>query len=292
MLDWSTDFTDEQWRELTAYYSLGSGTLELFQFAPLMHDLRPDTFKRYRLWVDAVTGGHGLPNGIPGSPYIQLIMCPFYCMLGYERGLLTEIKLARQLGVRKAHIADILAIAWIHAGPFGMNHAGSALNDFMADWHQELDVADVVWPKGWSVDASAFSSGVDFASPPPGAGVTASELDLIAAWHERIEGEVPPYVGFLSKYHPLALRVFRARYENAMQSRHLPTQLVALTQVHLAASFNQPAALRRALRMAHQFGTARDHVVQIVTLAQLYRGSLGMDSSFETAAAALGTWDS
>jgi hypothetical protein len=289
-IDWSTDFSEEEWSQLASYYSLGSGNLDLFRFAPFMYALRPDALKRYRLWVNTVTNGVGLENPLPGHPYIQFVMCPFYCVIGYQKGLLTEITVARQKGARKAEVADVLALAWLHAGPYGMNLAAEAVDSFMRLWQSEADGPGVNWPAGWKIDPDAFLTGVDFSRSDESDTLPDADLKRIEDWHRRVQGEVPDYVHFFSQHYPLGLRVFRARYENALQSSTLPPQLVALTQVHLAASLREPAALRRALRMARYFGVDIDKVVQIIALSQLYLGELAMDAALQGVDDSLSAW--
>lgn len=287
-LDWTTAYTDDEYWALVKQYEIAADRIDLFAFAPFMYRLRPDALKRYRLFVNGVTQAVELPGGLPGFPYIQFMMLPFYAALGYEKGLLAEVKLARRLGASKAEVADILAVAWIHAGPNGQNHVASALDEFMNAWVEENgDRSGLRWPADWSIDESAFLSGVEFG---PDTHKDQANVGAIMDWYRRVEGDVPPFVAILGEHYPLALTVFRARYENAMQSKVLPPQIVALSQLYLAASSANQDALRRTLHMTRHFGVARDHVVQALAQALTYQGDLFSNPGLSQVADSIRTW--
>lgn len=288
-LDWSTEFSEHEWDRLTEYYGLGYSN-DLFRFAPLMYNMRPDALKRSRLHVTAVTLGVGLDDPLPGSPWIQLIMLPFYASIGYHQGLLAETIMCRKCGATRAQVADTFALAWIHAGPFGMNQTATAVLDYMRSWDPAADGPGIQWPPGWAVDRDAFLSAVDFTPKRGEAPLSDGELSQIEDWHRRVQGSVPAYLPFLAEHFPLALLAFRARYENALQSSSLPPQHVALTQVYLAGMWMRGDALRRAMHMARYFNVAKDHVVQVLALIQIYRGDIGMDGALEGAGEFLDHW--
>ena len=88
-LDWSTDYTDDEWRDLRAHYDqlMGPGEVdELFKFIPFMHEVRPDVLKRYRLNVDVTTNGVGLVESMPNPPVASLVAGHYYTTIPYPEG--------------------------------------------------------------------------------------------------------------------------------------------------------------------------------------------------------------
>jgi hypothetical protein len=191
--------------------------------------------------------------------------------------------------MKKVEAADTMALAWLHGGPFGMNIAASMAYQFMKDWEPEDDGPGFSWPAGWNVDPQAFSSGVDFSDGGETNEISRADLQRIEDWHRRVEGEVPGYVPFLAENYPLALRVFRARFETTTQ-RSLPKQFIALCWLQLAALWQQPDALRRAMHMSKVFGVEKDQVRHILGLNHVYMGHIGMSRSVEDAARLLEAW--
>jgi hypothetical protein len=254
-----------------------------------MASLRPDALMRYRLWVDVVTHGVGLADGLPNPPYICLVMGHFYTVLRYPAGIYGDLAVARAGGATKREVGDILALAWLHAGPFGVNTAAQVGQEFMDEWTSDDGGPGMTWPKGWDVVPDGFRCGVDFEAVRPAAEAMPAGIEVIRSWYLEVQGEVPDHVEFLARHYPLALLAYRARYETSMTGA-LPAQMIALCQLHLAASWRETAALRRALRMCRHFGVARDHVIQIVTLAQFYLGDVGMDSALTGVDEELETW--
>jgi len=291
--DWRPTLDDAEWRRVDANYRdlLGERGYEHFAFVPFMAKHSPEAFMRYRLWVDTVTQGAGLDNGLPNPPYISLIIGHFYTVIRYPAGIYGDLAVARAGGAKKAEVADILAMAWLHSGPFGVNTAAQVGRDLMDDWDDADDAegaGGMVWPDGWTVDHDAFRCGVDF-TVPPAEEALAAEARSIEEWYLRVQGEVPDHIGFLARQYPLGLRAYRARWETSMVNS-LPKQMVALCQLHLAASWRDPDSVRRTLHMCRVLDVSRDHVVQILTLAQFYLGDLGMDAGIRGAEELLEKW--
>jgi len=289
-LDWSTESTEADYEAIVGHYNyLGGSVMSRFRFVPVMQSVRPDALKRYRLIVNSVTDGVGLRDPLPNPPYISFIIAQFYCTLPYPQGFIADLEAARKQGAKKSEVADMMALGWLHAGPFGMNVVCTAAEDYLNAWDANDGAPGLTWPKGWSVDRSVFECGIDFTNQTDENEISAEDLAKIEAWHLKWEGEVPTYVSFLAKHYPLALRTFRARYENAMGG-NLPKELYALCKVHLSASWMKQDALRRALHMARRLGVSKDHVVQLLTLVQQYRGDIAMDSAIAGADEILSEW--
>ena len=294
---WSEGYTAEDYyNQVQKPYDdlLGPDAVdELFPFVPLMHEYRGDALRRYRLWVDTVTQGIGLEERMPNPPVASLVSGHYYATLPYTEGVLGDLLIAQRVGGTRQEVADILAMSFLHAGPYGMNLTARTLAPVMSEWAERESTPSpgIQWPEGWTVDASAFRCGVDFSTElPDNMEAAAAEVEQIEEWYRRVQGEVPGYVDMLAKHYPRALRAFRARYESSLAGS-LPKQFIALCLVHLATCRAQPSAVRRGLHMARYFGVKRDHAVQIVTLGMLYLGDIGMDSAVQGIGDLLENWD-
>ena len=288
-LDWTTDkFTQAEWETMAQWYvdTHGVETLDLVKFIPFMLDLRADALKRYRRWVEVVPAGAGLANPVPTSA-MGLIWLHFYCVNSYPQGILYEVIAARGWGANRFEVADTIALAWLHGGPFGINTAAEVGTDYMKKWGAEPAGAGIEWPEGWAADPAAFQSGITFDGENA---ISAEDLGRLEDWHRRVQGEVPAYVPFLARNYPLALKTWRARYENAMAGR-LPKQMIPLFQMHVAAMLKQPEAVRRSVTMAKAFGLKKDHVVMVLANTQVYLGDLAMNAAVEEVGELIDAWD-
>ncbi|MBA3741444.1 hypothetical protein [Sporichthya sp.] len=291
-MDWTTSFSDQEWTGLVGRYDalLGPGKLdEVFGFIPMMHDLRPDTLKRFRLVADIVTQGMGLASGMPNPPVCSMIAGHYNTVIGYPEGIAADLFLAKRIGGRRDEVADILSMAWLHSGMSGMATAARVCQPLLASWSPADDGPGLPWPQGWASDSEAFRSGVDFEDYDGATEVDPADIAAITRWHERVQGEVPPYVAFFGEHFPLALIGFRARFETSF-SGALPTQFIALCQVQLAACWKQPDALRRALYMARHFGVTKEQAAQVLAYSQLFLGDLGMDAVLTEASSFFADW--
>jgi len=292
-LDWSTQYTPDEWRSLREHYDriMGPDQLdELFPFVPFMHEHRADTLKRYRLHVDVATRGVGLANRLTNPPVASLVAGHYYTTLPYPHGIVADLFVAKRVGGRRQEVADILGLAWLHSGMHGMNTASRVCQPLMDQWDPDVDDGPgIPWPDGWTVDPDAFRCGIDFTHTGDADEISDADLAKIEDWHRRVQGEVPAYVRFFASNYPLALKAFRARYETATQGT-LPKQYIALCHLHLAAAWMCPEAVRRGVHMARYFGVERDHVVQILAFSQLYLGDIGIDTAVLAAADALEGW--
>jgi hypothetical protein len=290
-IDWTTEFTPEQWDALQDAYarghSWGMDSLEtLDKYVLFSHENIPDALKRFKALV-----GSFVPSSVENAnPAFVPAVFHYYCILRYNQGIRYYFNTLRSRGAKKAEIADIIALSWLHSSPFGMNVVATTLHDVM----HELDADEgtgLSWPDDWQVDPEAFSSGVDFSAANGNNAISRDDLEKIEQWHERVEGEVPRYVSFLAKYNPLALKAFRARFETSTQRRTLPKQAIASCFVQYASVTGQPDALRRALHMARSFGMKRAHVVTLFSLNLVYNGHVQMDRAIEGVEQLLEGWD-
>jgi hypothetical protein len=291
--DWSTDFAEGEWARLLAWYSTGHGygDMRFDPFIPLMHHLRPDAVKRYRLVLDSVCRGYGLAQPMRA---IMPLLLHHYAIMRYQTGMRYELNGTRRMGISKGEVSDILALAWLHASNPVMNEFAEAHDEYMymwgPDWESVEEAPGFQWDAGWTVDNEAFRCGIDFSVPHENA-LLPGELEQIEEWHYRVEGDVPSYVRHAAKYYPLQLLSYRARFETTVNG-HLPKQFIAVTRLVLAAMWHEPAAARRALSMARYFGTTRDQAVQALAFAQVHGSDIGLESTFAAVDDILDKWDS
>jgi hypothetical protein len=289
-LDWSVEFTSDEWEKLAAKYSNGHGLgdMRFVPFIPMFYKLRPDALKRYKLYGATVEHGVGLSR--PMNTIIPLAM-HHYILDRYPLGYHYTLVATRRMGISKAEISDIFALAFFHGGAPPANALAEAVDHeiglWAPDWEPNAQAPGFPWPEGWEVDAEAFACGIDFIKPHDN-DLSPSDLDLIEDWHRKVEGDVPAFVRFAAKNNPLQLLAFRARFEQTMQG-HLPKQYIALARLELAGFRRDSNMLRRAIHMARHFSVPRDQVVQALGHLQMH-GDIGMDTTMETAAAILEEW--
>lgn len=285
--DWSSsEVTEAEYEAMVEWYARthGEGNLDLTAFLPYMLSLRPDSLKKYRHWVEYVPAGRKFEDGITDPA--PLVWLHYYTTNSYQEGHFYEIIMAREFGATRAEVAQTIVLGWLHGGPRGLN-AGAALSvDYMKDWTESDDaVTKMVWPDGWAPDADAFVSGANL---DPEAPFTDADREALHAWHQRVQGDVPSYIDVLAEFNPEALKLWRARYENAAVGP-LPKQFIAVLQVHQALMIGDPKATRRAVAMAKSFGVTRGQLGQTLGSVQVYLGDLGM-GGFDGLADVLKDW--
>jgi hypothetical protein len=287
--DWTSDsFTEDEYKAMADWYATvhGEGNLDLTQFIPFMLNLRPDSLKLYRRWVETVPAGRSVENGI--NDPAALVWQHYYGTNAYREGYLYEVIMAREFGATKAEVAQTTVLSWLHGGPLGLNSAAAAAIEYMENWDTDKDDSPgLTYPDGWAPDPDAFRSGIDLDPDKP---FTPEDLGKLSDWHRRVQGEVPDYVPVLAEFNGGALKLWRARYENAAVGP-LPKQFIALLQVHQAMMMRQPQALRRATHMAKYFGATKAQVGQMLGSVQVYLGDLGMEA-IGAVRPLLDAWDS
>ncbi len=291
-LDWGTSFSAEEWATLQGHYDqlMGAGQLDkLAGFIPFMHDVRPDALKRYRLVASVVSQGIGLSDGMQNPPAVSMMAGHYNSTLPYALGIESDLFVAKQVGGRRQEVADILALAWLHAGMNGMNTAASVCRPLLDAWLVEDDGPGLTWPSTWEVDNDAFRCGIDFEAFNADTPVSRADIEKIERWHRTVQGAVPTFVTFFAEHYPLALIAFRSRFETSVEGT-LPKQFIALCLVHLAACWKQPDSLRRSLHMARHFGVAKEHAVQTLAYSQMFLGDLGMDGALAGAEEVFVDW--
>ena len=283
----SAEITDAEWQGMQKWYAdlHGTGDLDLVKFLPFMKGLRPDALKLYRRWVETVPAGVGLPDALPG-PVMAMVWLHYYVVLGYREGILYEIIMAKEFGATRAQVGDVITLGWLRGGPNGLNAAAGVALEYMQQWDPADPGAGIDWPAGWEPDAEAFRSGADLS---PDNAMSQDDLAKLSDWHQRVQGEVPAYVPFFAEGYPLALKMWRARYENVAAGT-LPKQFIALLQLHVAALTGADDGVRRAAHMARAFGVSRTQVLQILANTQVYLGDLASNQAVTPVQELLAGW--
>jgi hypothetical protein len=238
-----------------------------------------EVLKGFRRWVEASVQ---TPAFMP--PVLSLVMMHAYTVLGWESGAQYELICALKLcGVKKSHVLESLAFAFIHAGPKGMSQVSRQCNEFLKKWEDNPEVT-TPWPRGWAADPQLLKSGIDLRTR----GLTPGELEQLKQWYLTHQGEVPSYVPFLARWNPEGLKAFRFRYETAIDT--LPPQVVPLMTLNLAAIQGKPGAMRRAAFQARHYGITREQMLPIVQATLAYTGDLGTETTAEALGGIVENW--
>lgn len=236
--------------------------------------LRPDVLKRYRAnFVRETTSREESPR-----PLAHVIaMLHYYAVVGFEDGILYEIKLSRTHGATRGEVMDTLAFAFIHGGPLGMTAVAESSMEYMKEWPDGPSTREDRWPADWSFDARAFASGMDFLSPEP----TKRDMEALQDWYKTTLGEVPRYVEFLAKYRPGFLKAYRNRFENALRDG-LPKEMVPYLLLNLNVTRGFKDGIREAVLLGRALKMTRPQLVDAICWA--YYGGMEAISIAEEAA--------
>lgn len=286
-LDWAIDFEPAEWDELTRYYQRGTGqdTWDGLRFIPMMYRLRPSALKRYRLAIDA---GRQRQGDLPEAARALSSLFD-HVLLGYGQGILYDLRGARRRGACKEDVGHLMSIAWMYGGNEGVHAAADCAGAELDNWDASTDGPPLSWPAGWGSDQAVWSCGIDWSATAERSAVAPDEIEMIAAWHQRVEGAVPDFVPFLARFNPMGLLTYRARYEAAMHGP-LPPQYVSLLLLSVAS---RQTVVERALRMAKSFGVDRRHVLWTLTRPRALAPGLGGRGDIDLArvASLLEAWD-
>ncbi|HEX4737336.1 MAG TPA: hypothetical protein VH331_07230 [Allosphingosinicella sp.] len=246
-----TELTPEEASAFKGHY----GT----QFAVPMHgldwwiDRNPEVLKRYRLYCSltlrvepAVTGGGTLA---------------FYMLMGYVKGARYVMNSFLNDGLSKAQALEMIAIAFVHAGPRGMETIAEAMEGL--DFPDEPD-PPARFPAGWVPDIDAFRSGLDFSTLD----LSADEKAALYDWYLRTIGEIPPYVRFMAEHRPRLLKTHRARIENMLYA--LPKQVwpTALLYYHVMSRVAE--GIRENVLLCKAWGVSKSDTLDVIGNALVY----------------------
>lgn len=236
--------------------------------------LRPDVLKRYRAnFVRETTSAEEKPR-----PLAHVIaMLHQYAVVGFEDGILYEIRLSRSEGATRGEVMDTLAFAFINGGPLGMSAVAKSSLEYMKEWKEEPSTRADRWPAAWSFDARAFASGMDFSSPEP----TKRDMEALQGWYQTRLGEVPRYVRFLAKHRPGFLKAYRNRFENALRGG-LPKEMVPYLLLNLNVTRGFKDGIREAVLLGRALKMTRPQLADAICWAY-YGGMDGISIAEEAA---------
>src|SRR5271170_7407895 len=249
--------TAEEIAAFRAYYARTKGqVLPGFEFL-LEH--RPDVLKRYRAGVRVTTSAEW--RGYPLQMVLQHLRQ--YVIWGYGDGIAYQVHVARNAGASRAMVLDVIAVAFLHSGPRGLNYVATSAGELIHDY---VDPAPGKWPDAWNVDANAFLSGMDFSEP----GASAADLRRLRDWYMATIGEIPPYVDFLSKHSPDLLKAYRNRYEHCL--RALPKQMIPYLLLNYNVSRGFADGIRENVLLGKAFGMTQRQLTDPIVWSLYYGG--------------------
>jgi hypothetical protein len=237
-------------------------------------DKDPEVLKRYRLYCSltlrveaAVTGGGTLA---------------FYMLNGYERGVRYVIQSYQQDGVSKAQMLEIIAMAFVHAGPRGMQTLAAALEGVE---FEENPNPPARFPAGWTPDNAAFRSGIDLTNPY----LLPGEREKIEAWWRETTGEVPAHVTFLANHRPSLLKTHRARMETMLKV--LPKQMWPTCMLYYHVMTRAAAGLRENVLLCKAWGVSKSDTLDVIGNALVYGQMEGASLVQQAAGDVFDAWE-
>lgn len=246
-----TGITDEEIAAFKGHY--GS------QFGVPMHgldwwlDQNPEVLKRYRLYCSltlrvqpAVMGGGTLA---------------YYMLMGYTKGVRYVMHSFLNDGLSKAQALEMIAIAFIHAGPRGMETIAEAMDGL--EFPENPD-PPARFPDGWVPDVDAFRSGIDYSTVD----LTPPEKAKLYDWYLRTIGEIPPYVRFMAEHRPRLLKTHRARIENMLYV--LPKQVMPTALLYYHVMSRTAEGIRENVLLCKAWGVSRSDTLDVIGNALVY----------------------
>ncbi|KRB75091.1 hypothetical protein ASE01_17175 [Nocardioides sp. Root190] len=240
--------------------------------------LRPDPLKRYRMQARQSPDPKMLD-----APFSVLAFLHYYCVEGYEDGILYESTHALKNGATKDEVIDTIAVAFIHAAPKGLRYAGTSTLDYLKAF-DDSDSPGLPWPDHWNHDPDLLSTGLDFTDPD----MLSGELDLIRDWNLRVLGEVPRYVEFLGKYQPNLLKAQRSRFEFALKVS--PAQYLPYLLTHFNVTRGFAPGIREGVLMGKGLGMTKLDILDAIKWGMIYGGPAAISTADEAVSDILDDW--
>ena len=216
-------------------------------------DQNPEVLKRYRLYCSltlrvkpAVMGGGTLA---------------FYMLNGYVPGVRYVMHSFLNDGLSRAQALEMIAIAFVHSGPRGMQALAKAMEGL--DFPESPD-PPARFPDGWAVDLDAFRSGLDFTTVE----LTPAEKSKLYDWYLRTIGEIPPYVRFMAEHRPGLLKTHRARIENMLYN--LPKQVWPTAMLYYHVMTRVAEGIRENVLLCRAWGVTKSDTLDVIGNALVY----------------------
>ena len=246
----------------------GEGNLDLVPFAEFFAEFDRAGLKRLRRH----TGTLALP------PTAAVLMWAHtYCVLGFDKGVVYEVIAARELGVPKAVVVEVLRVAGFFGGPLALNAAGELTLPYLRKWPDDPDSPrSDLWPAVWTIQPRAFEAGIDHSSDE----LLPGELDSVRDWYERVHGGLPASLESHAERLPRAFKMGRVRFER-LPGDHLPPQVVALLALHTAAAQGHERSIRRAGELARWCGVDPGVISETVVWATVTAGPWRTEHALE-----------
>ena len=250
--------TQEEIEAFRAYYAKTKGkSLPGFEF---LLENRPDVLKRYRSAVRITTSEEW--RAYP----LQMVLQHFhqYTITGYGDGIDYQVHVAQAAGASKAMLLEVLAIAFLHSGPRGMNYVAQYAKASIDNY---VDPEPGKWPDEWDFDISTLQSGMDFSK------IKASKQDIerLNTWYIDSMGEIPGYVKYLGKHNPDLLKGYRNRFEYAMKGA-LPRQMMPYLMLNYNASRGFKDGIREMVLLGKAFGMTSEQLNDAISWGFYYGG--------------------
>jgi hypothetical protein len=238
---------------------------------------RPDALKAFRLYVRTA---YEFPEAEETRFGVGPGFFLYYSHLGFLPGVLYLIRGCQAGGFSREDCQDLLGLACLVVGPGGFE----AIADALAGYEWIDQESRVKAPDNWDPSIETLHTGLDFSDMR----LLPGEAELVETWYDRWLGEVPPWVGFLVKYHPDVLKVQRLRFERALKL--LPKQTLPLSMLHFRLMRGDVETIRENVLMARGFGVSKDQVVRTITGAIEYGGEESIAVAATRVADVIGAW--
>ena len=216
-------------------------------------DQNPEVLKRYRLYSSLTLR---VEPAITGNGTLT-----FYALMGYVTGVRYVLHSWRTRGVSRAQALEMLAIAFVHCGPRGMQTIAEAAEGIEFDDRPKVPAK---FPEGWSPDVEAFRSGLDFSTVDLGA----KEKSLLYDWYLRTIGEIPLYVRFMAEHRPRLMKAHRARIENMLYV--LPKQMWPTSLLYYHVMSRKAEGIRENVLLGKAWGVSKADTLDTIGNALVY----------------------
>ena len=216
-------------------------------------DKNPEVLKRYRLYSSLTLR---VEPAITGNGTLT-----FYALMGYVTGVRYVLHSWKARGVSRAQALEMLAMAFVHSGPRGMQTIAEAAQGIEFPEHPE---SPAKFPDGWAPDLDAFRSGLDFSTVE----LTPEEKGRLYDWYLRTIGEIPPYVRFMAEHRPTLIKTHRARVENMLYV--LPKQMWPTTMLYYHVMRREAEGIRENVLLCKAWGVSKSDTLDTIGNALVY----------------------